>query len=192
MQLNPVDSGAVSAYTRAQIALGDVGKAIQSWQDWIKTHPTDAQANALVGSLEESRGDKDMATTYYKKALQIQPDQPVAANNLAYLMIETGQNMDVALSLAQTARRSLPNSSSTADTLAWAYYHKESYFSARDLLEEGLKTAPQNASLHYHLGMTYAKLGDKANAELHLKKAANLDPNGENGKNAQKALASAS
>jgi Flp pilus assembly protein TadD len=188
MKMNPQDAGAISAYTRAQVASGDVGKAIATWLEWIKTHPSDAQANALVGSLEESRGNKDQAAIYYKKALQYQPDQPVAANNLAYLMIESGQNLDVALSLAQTARRALPDSPSTADTLGWAFYHKGSYFSARDLFEEALKTAPANVSLHYHLGMTYLKTGDNTNAATHLKKAAALDPNGQVGKDAQKAL----
>ncbi len=142
MKLNPGDSAAVMAYSRSQVALGDTGKAIASWQQWIKDHPTDASALTILGALQESQGDKTSAATSYKKALQIQPELGVAANNLAYLMIESGQNLDVALSLAQTARRVMPNAPSTADTLAWAYYQKQSYFSARDLLEEALKTAP--------------------------------------------------
>ena len=124
----------------------------------------------------------------YKKALSIEPDQAVASNNLAYLMTETGGNLDVALSLAQTARRVMPNSPDTADTLAWVYYQKGNYDSARDLLEDTLKTAPDNASIHYHLGMIYSKLSDKANASLHLKKAAALAPNTQTAKDADKAL----
>jgi cellulose synthase operon protein C len=103
-------------------------------------------------------------------------------------MVETGQNLDVALTLAQNARRSLPNAPNTADTLAWVYYHKGTYLTARDMLEEALKTAPNDASLHYHLGMTYSKLSDKANAEEHLKKAVSLAPNSQAGKDAQKEL----
>ena len=49
-------------------------------------------------------------------------------------MVETGQNLDVALSLAQIARRGMPNSPSSADTLAWVYYQKGNYDSARELL----------------------------------------------------------
>ena len=124
----------------------------------------------------------------YKKALQIDPNQAMASNNLAYLMVENGQNVDVALSLAQNARRSLPNSPSTADTLAWVYYHKGTYASARDLLEDALKSQPDNATMQYHLGMSYSKLGDKANATLHLKKAASLSPDSPAGKEAVKAL----
>jgi tetratricopeptide (TPR) repeat protein len=192
MKLNPSDTDAIVAYTRVQIASGNAPKAIATWQQWTKDHPKDAQADIVLGSLLETQGDRDKAIDSYKKALQIQPDQPIAANNLAYLMVEAGQNIDVALSLAQTARRGLPNSPSTADTLAWAYFHKESYLSARDLLEEALKTAPDDPALHYHLGLTYSKLSDKPNALLHLKKAVTLGPDTPVGKEAQTALTSLS
>jgi tetratricopeptide (TPR) repeat protein len=188
MQLNPKDSGAVMTYARAQIGMGDTAKAIGTWQQWVKDHPTDAQAFTILGTLQESQGDRSGATASYKKALAIQPDQAVAANNLAYLMTETGGNLDVALSLAQTAHRVLPNSPDTADTLAWIYYQKGNYDSGRDLLEDALKTSPNNAAIHYHLGMIYSKLSDKANAALHLKKAAALAPNSQTAKDAQKEL----
>ena len=124
----------------------------------------------------------------YKKALAIQPEQPVAANNLSYLMIETGQNVDVALSLAQIARRAMPDSPNTADTLAWAYYQKGNYDSARDLLEDAAKADPNSASIHYHLGMTYVKLSRNTDAATQLKKAVSLAPNTPTAKDAQKAL----
>lgn len=190
MKLNPRDSTAIMAYSQALIAKGDSAQAIAIWLQWIKDHPADAQAFAILGSLEESQGDKEKAAADYKKALQIQPEHPIATNNLAYLMIESGQNIDVALSLAQTARRLLPNSASTADTLGWAYYHKASYLSARDVLEEGVKVEPGNAALHYHLGMTYIKLADKSKAAQHLKKAEALAPNSQTAKDAQQAFIS--
>jgi len=100
----------------------------------------------------------------------------------------TGGNVDVALTLAQTARRGMPNSPSTADTLAWAYYSKGTYVFAKDLLEEAVKTAPNNAVTQYHLGMVYAKQGDKSNAETHLKKAISLAPDSPTAKDAKTAL----
>jgi tetratricopeptide (TPR) repeat protein len=192
LQLNPNDGAAMMSYTRAQLSQGDPAKAIENWQQWVKNHPSDAQAYTILGSLEESQGDTAKATEAYKKALQIQPEQPVAANNLAYIMVESGQNSDVALSLAQIARRAMPESSNTADTLAWVYYQKGNYSSARDLLEDALKTAPNDASIHYHLGMTYSKLAKNTDAVTHLKKAATLAPNTRTSKDAEKALSSIS
>jgi Tfp pilus assembly protein PilF len=76
--------------------------------------------------------------------------------------------------------------------LAWVYYQKGNYSSARDLLEDALKTSPNNADIHYHLGMTYSKLSNSTDAALHLKKAVALAPNSQTAKDAQKALSTIS
>jgi len=127
-----------------------------------------------LGTLEESLGDQSKAENCYRKALQIQPSNSVAANNLAYIMLQEGGNADIALTLAQTARQGMPNSANTADTLAWAYYYKGTYSFARDLLEDAAKSDPNNATIQYHLGMVYRKLSDRTNAVVHLKKAVSL------------------
>ncbi len=188
MQLNPNDSNAIIAFSRAQVTNGDTPAAVASWQKWVAAHPNDAQAYTIMASLQESQGNRDQAMDSYKKALSIQPEQPVAANNLAYLMVETGQNLDVALSLAQIARRALPNAPNTADTLAWIYYQKGNYASGRDLLEDAVKIDPNNASIHYHLGMIYTKLSNNSDAVIQLKKAAALAPNSQTAKDADKEL----
>ena len=188
IELNPWDGEAVTLFAEIQLNRGQVANAIGAWEQWLKTHPNDASAIAILGTLEESRGDVVKAEAYYKKSLQIQPQQPVASNNLAYRMLQNGENVDVALTLAQSARQAMPNSPSTADTLAWAYYYKGTYSFARDLLEDALKTSPNDPAMQYHLGMVYSKLKDKSNAVTHLKKALSLAPNSPTAKDAQAAL----
>ena len=188
LSLNKSYQPAMQVYAQAQVAQGNTDGAIATWQQWFTAHPDDARAAMLLGTLEETKGDLNKAIDYDKKALQLDPSQAVAANNLAYLMVETNGNSDVALSYAQTARRLLPNSPDTADTLAWVYYHKGTYSLARDLLEDATKTVPTNASVHYHLGMTYVKLGNKTDAAVQLKKAAELAPETQTGKDANAAL----
>src|SRR3954451_6644114 len=139
MQLNPGDGEAVMLFAEVQIRRGQTANAIGAWEQWSKTRPNDAGAYALLGTLEEARGDRQKAKAYYNKSLQIQSQQRIAPNNLAYLMLQNGENADVALTMAQTARRGMPDSPSTADTLAWAYYFKGTYGFARDLLEDAVK-----------------------------------------------------
>ena len=179
---------AVRVYSEAQLSSGNTDAAIGAWQDWLKTHPDDPRATMLLGTLEETKGEVNKAMDYYKRALQLDSSQAIAANNLAFLMVENGENSDVALSYAETARRIMPTSPNTADTLAWVYYHKGTYTLARDLLTEAEKTQPNDPSIHYHLGMVYTKLGDKADAATELKKAAELGPNTQPGKAASDAL----
>jgi len=143
----------------------------------------------LLGTLEERRGNWQKAQELYQKALQVQPDYPVAANNLAYLTLEHGGNADVALSLAQIARRGMLDSPSVADTLAWAYYQKGAYASAIDLLNEAVKQDPQNPTFHYHLGLAYQKTNDRARAKEHLERTLKIDPNYSQAAEIKKALA---
>jgi Flp pilus assembly protein TadD len=188
IQLNPADGEAVKLFAGTELQRGQTPNAIAAWEKWSNAHPSDAHSLAILGALEESRGEFRKAETYYRQALRIQPQQPLAANNLAYRMLVNGENVDVALTLAQVARRGMPESTDTADTLAWAYYHKGTYQFARDLLEEAVKSSPNDAGMEYHLGMVYSKLRDKNNATIHLKKAISLAANSPTGKDAKAAL----
>jgi Tfp pilus assembly protein PilF len=188
IELNSGDKAGVALFSQIQVQRGQVAAAITVWERWLYAHPNDAGVDTILGTLEESRGNMSKAEDYYRKALQIQPQEVAAANNLAYRMLENGENIDVALTLAQTARQGAPKSATTADTLAWAYYYKGTYSFARDLLEDAVRTDPNNATMQYHLGMVYSKLQDKSNATIHLKKAVSLGPNTPEAKQAQTAL----
>ena len=91
-------------------------------------------------------------------------------------MLEHGGSPNVALTLAQTARRGLPNLPNSADTLGWAYYNNGGYSVAVPLLEDAVKATPNNQAYRYHLGLTYQKLNDPAKAKAELEKAINLNP----------------
>jgi len=71
----------------------------------------------------------------------------------------------------------MPDSPSTEDTLAWAYYQKGSYDMAADLLQEAVQKAPNNAAYQYHIGMVYQKQKNTAAARKHLQRALQINPN---------------
>jgi tetratricopeptide (TPR) repeat protein len=95
---------------------------------------------------------------------------------LAYLLIDHGGDQDTAMSLAQTARRGLPNVPNTADTLGWAYYYHGWYPSAVSTLETAVKDSPQDPTYRYHLGLAYQKTGDYAHAKEQFQLALGLHP----------------
>jgi len=176
VDLNANNVDAILLLTQLQVRHGSPDKAIANYQQAIQKNPRDVRLYIAQGSLEETRGNWQNAEKLYQQALQAQPDYPVAANDLAYLMLEHGGDKDVALTLAQTARRGLPDIPNTADTLAWAYYNKGVYESAIDLLQEAVKASPNNATYRYHLGMSYQKNNDFPHAKEQFERALQLNP----------------
>ena len=136
--------------TQALLLLGDtetahgaVDQAIANYQRGIQDNPREITLYVSLASLLERRGDWQKAEDLYQKALDIRPDYALAANNLAYLMLEHGGNVNVALTLAQTGRKGMPNVPGSADTLGWAYYYQGAYSSAVDTLQEAVKEDPK-------------------------------------------------
>jgi tetratricopeptide (TPR) repeat protein len=175
-ELNKNDLNTLLLLAQVQTRRGSVEKAIASYEHSIQINPRDVRSYVLLGTLEESRGNWQKAQVLYQKALQAEPDYPVAANNLAYLLLEHGGNPDVALSYAQVARRGMPDSTDSADTMAWAYYQKGAFELAIDLLEDAVKKAPQNPTYQYHLGLACLKTNKRVQAKEHLERALQINP----------------
>jgi tetratricopeptide (TPR) repeat protein len=177
ISLDPNNNGAFELLCRVEVKAGASEKALGNSYDWIKRNPKSARVYVLTGSLEESRGNWKSAEELYRKAMELQPHYPDAENNLAYLLLERGEDTDVALSLARAAYTEAPDVPTINDTLAWAYYHKGLYRTAIDLLQDALKADPESALYHYHIGMAYGKINDRSQAKLHLRKALAIEPN---------------
>lgn len=186
--LNPNNVDAFALLGQIFAVRGLLPQAIANYERSLAVNPNDARGYVLLGGLEYSRSNFKRAEEMYKKALGIEPDYPLAANNLAYLMLERGENVDVAASLAQVARRGMPDEPTAADTLAWAYYKKGAYNLAIDLLGEALRAAPNNPTYHYHIGLAYQGARDPVRARAHLEKALQLEPQFAHAEEIRKAL----
>lgn len=175
----------------------DLDLAYTTAKAWVQAFPNDIVGLQLLGSLaSDSQHNWDEAKTCYEKVLALDPNNAAAANNLAYGLLEHGGNIDMALSYAQTARRLLNNNPDVADTLGWAYYQKGSYGLALDqfLSAQKMREAAKQPSalVEYHIGMTYLKMKQSAEARKHIERALQLDPKFANAEDARKALTEAS
>ncbi|MCI0350782.1 MAG: tetratricopeptide repeat protein [Acidobacteriales bacterium] len=188
VELDHKNVDALMFLAQLQAASGRADQAAKAYEDLIRDNPKNINALVALGTLEQLRGNWQRAQSLYEKALLVSPEYPPAANNLAYILLEHGGNLDLALSLAQVARRGMPDSTSTADTLAWAYYNKGLYPLAQDLLEDCVRKAPQNATYQYHLGLVLQKQNERVKARRHLEQVLKLDPKYPDAKNVRQAL----
>jgi tetratricopeptide (TPR) repeat protein len=182
IELDKGNSDALVKLAQTQAAEGSTSDALATYQQSIKDHPKEVSFYILAGMLYESQGNWDQAKNLYQQALNLQPNNPLASNNLAYVMLQQGGNVDVALAMAQTARRGMPDSPNAADTLGWAYYQKGVYQSAIDMFQESLRLnekrgGADDATVHYHLALAYQKLNQVSQARQQLERVLKINPN---------------
>ena len=101
-------------------------------------------------------------------AMAIDPNLGIAAGNLAWVYLQQGGDLDVALGLAQKGKQLMPQMPAISDTLGWVMYKKRMYSNALSLFEECVSQAPQSAQFHYHLGMTLLASGQSSKAKDHM------------------------
>jgi cellulose synthase operon protein C len=195
IDLDKANTDAIEKLGKVQVQEGASDQALALYLQSIKDNPREVRFYILAGELYEGKQNWDQAKALYQQALGISPDHPLASNNLAYVILEQGGNVDVAMNMAQTARRGMPDSPNAADTLGWAYYHKGIYQSAIGQFQEALRLnekngAPDDAVLHYHLGLAYQKANQVSLARQQLEKAVKISPDYADARKALAALRS--
>ena len=120
--------------------MGKVDQAIATGRQSLKENPQQANLDVLMGTLYQTKSDWKNAEDAYQNALAINSQNPVASNALARVMLSRGENLDISLSLAQTALKGLPNSPAAADTLGWIYFRKGVYPLAVSYPEEAINS----------------------------------------------------
>jgi tetratricopeptide (TPR) repeat protein len=186
-----LDNAPLSAYINLGQVFQQAGKtdqAVKEYEAVLAKNPNVSQAHMLLGIIHESRKEYGKAQARYEQALKLNPKFVPAANNLAWILVEQGGNLDVALSYAQTAREQGPDDPHIADTLGWVYYKKNAYLLAISLLKEAAEKMPNEPVAHYHLGMAQSKNGDAASAKKSLQSALKLSQSFPGSEEARKTL----
>lgn len=175
------NTDAVIQLCQVQAAKGEIDEAIATAVQALKGNPRQDSVATVLGDLYVAKTDWKDAQAAYQSAVTINPQNAPADNDLARAMVHTGGNLDVAMTLAQTARRALPDSPSVVDTMGWIYFQRGEYAMAVDSLEQALnleeeRQMPDDPDIHYHLGMAYEKTNQPALAREHFEHVLKTDP----------------
>jgi len=133
---------------------------------WLEAHPKDAMFRFLMGDTALAQGQLALAESHYRKVLELQPDNAMALNNVAWLMVRQGKPGAVAL--AERANQIQPNRPVLMDTLAGALAAEEQTARAIQVQKQAIAKAPDDLGLRLNLARIYVKAGDRqlARAEL--------------------------
>ena len=190
LKSDPKSADLLIRLAETQRRKGDINAAVDTFRLACQAAPSDTRPLLQLGLLLEGTGRREQAKPIYEQILRIQPDHPIALNNLAFIKAEEGQDLDEALTMAQRARQGMPNSPDILDTLGWIYLKKNLSDDALRTFKELLDADPNRASYHYHYGMALLQKGDKPSAKRELEAAIKFNPSKDDAGKIRQLLAS--
>lgn len=160
---------------RAHAALGAAGPAEARERfaaSWLKAHPQDAVFRLYLGDVAAAQGDFVGAETMYTAVLALQPAQPEALNNLAWVSGRLGR--PGALAYAEKAVALTPGNPTHLDTLAMLLAQKGDVSQALSWQRKALALQPANRLLQLNLARILVLAGQKDEARRVLQTLAEL------------------
>lgn len=169
------------------LALGDMLRREERFEDAVKAYDraieriegSDARNWRLYYSravCHERLKNWDLAEPDFRKALELNPDQPQVLNYLGYSFVEMNENLDEALDMIERAVAARPNDGYITDSLAWVYYRLGRYEDAVEPMERASLLEPVDPIVTDHLGDIYWAVGRKLEARFQWRRALSYEP----------------
>ena len=177
-ELPAARTGDYIAFRRAVLA--DLGQhlAVENLAAGSPAPPPDMKADDLNESARAAMGNGDfpMAIQLLKRAVEVDPKNKYAWNNLglAYLSMRKGDDAVVAFKKALEVN---PYDEFAYNNLGRAYWQDRKYDEAADAFHKQLDSNPLDKFAHANLGAMYAEWHKYDLAAPELEKAASLTPN---------------
>ena len=154
------------------MASGNRSEADKFAARWEKDHPQDAGFVFHLASIALTQRDFALAENRYRRVVEMQPQNALAFNNIAWLMVEQGK--PGAVEYAEKANTLLPGRAVLLDTLALALAGENKMPRALQVQTQAISLDPENPALKLNLAKLYLKAGDKALAKAELEKLVKL------------------
>jgi len=167
--------GATAEAMKVHTALRRSGKRAEAdrWADsWLRDHTRDAAFLAYLGEGAIGERDFDTAQRQYVRLLELQPNNLLALNNLAWVMVENKQ--PGALAYAEKANALKPDQPALMDTLAGALAAHEQLPKALEVQRRVVELAPQGHDFRLRLAKLYLQAGEGDKARVELDRLAKL------------------
>lgn len=141
-----------------------------------------------LGTIDEEQGMTVEAEKKYRRVLELVPENPLAANNLAMLLVKENRALPEALSLSEMARKGIPNNAIIESTYGCALCLSGRHAEAIEILGSVLSGSVQDSWARYCLGLSLYQSGRKDEAVANFKRLLRDDPDFEQNAEIQKML----
>jgi predicted Zn-dependent protease len=154
-------------------------KALPHIEAAHKLEPDNPSVLHYLGLTYDKLGRGTDARKIYEASLKQNANDGIVLNNLAYLIVESGGDPDLALTYAQRARQEMPHELGFADTVGVIYLKKNLVDSALEIFEDLVRKNPGYPIFRLHLGEALLRKGETAKARKELQVALASKPSTE-------------
>ena len=126
-------------------------------------------------ALERSK-QWDRAEADFRKALELEPDQPDVLNYLGYSLVELGQKLDEAEKMIEKAVDQRPEDGYIVDSLGWILYRFGEFERATEQLERAVELRLVDPVINDHFGDALWMVGRKTEARFQWRRALSFEP----------------
>lgn len=123
------------------------------------------------GISHERLGNWKEAEADFRKALELNPEQPQVLNYLGYSLVEKQIKLDEALDMIERAVAARPDSGYIVDSLGWVLFRLGRYEEAVEHMERAVELMPVDPVVTDHLGDVYWAVGRKLEAQFQWRRA---------------------
>lgn len=155
-------------------AQGNTAAAISQFENAARLAPENALVQAYLGKALEDAGRDSEALKSYRRSLSLDNRNPWVMNNAAYLIAETGGDLNEAQTLATQAVHTDPSNGSFNDTLGIVYMKRRDFASAIHIFESIRNKSPRDVTYRIHLGQALLEAGNRDLSRTELKAALGL------------------
>ncbi|MDP9170691.1 MAG: tetratricopeptide repeat protein, partial [Acidobacteriota bacterium] len=154
-----------------QFREGDVGRALATLDKAARIAPPTIEPLMALGLLQEETQRFEDAGHTFRAVLRLDADNAEALNNLAFLIAETGGNLEEALKIATRVSKKLPNQPNVADTVGFVYLKMKKGQTALQVFRNLARKYPSNATFRYHNGLALLETGALGEARTEFEAA---------------------
>ncbi|WP_281968492.1 tetratricopeptide repeat protein [Roseovarius nanhaiticus] len=122
----------------------------------------------------ERQGNWPPAEADFRRALELNPDEPMVLNYLGYSLVEQREKLDEALDMIERAVAAEPNSGAIVDSLGWAQFRLGRYQEAVVTLERAAELYAVDPVVNDHLGDAMWAVGRTTEARFQWRRALSL------------------
>ena len=172
----PKYPGALLTQARIKAGTNETPAALELVDAVIASGKLAADAYVLKGDiLIRTTGDVAGALQAYQKAIDIEPAALIAYTSIININL-IQRNIEGAAKEFAALKKALPKHPMTVFTESQLAYVREDYKRAKEIVQQLLKVAPNNPKLLQFAGAIEIQLGGLLQAEAHLNKALQLQP----------------